>query len=185
VGRAYRADANQLTRRLSADVLYLDPPYNQRQYAKNYHVIEILAELHQVEDLAAYEAEIYGKTGLRKFEDRRSEYCRRAGKRGGPTPCERAFRDLVRGAKAEHIVVSYNEEGILDRETIGSALAEAAGLSAFDFARDHAEISYRRFRSDREREGRSYRVLKGRARDEVSEWLFYVRKPGRRRRASA
>lgn len=184
-GRVYRGDANALVRRVSADVLYLDPPYNQRQYAKNYHVPEVLAELHTATDLRAYEAEIYGKTGLRRFEDRRSEYCRRGGRRGGPSPCEKAFRDLVRAARAEHIVVSYSEEGILDREAIGAALAEAAGLPAFDFERDHRVISHRRFRSDRNRNGRVYRVLEGRAPDEVGEWLFYVRKPRSRRRASA
>jgi adenine-specific DNA-methyltransferase len=52
-GRAHRQDANELVRRVRADVLYLDPPYNQRQYAKNYHVIEVLAELHTVEDRRA------------------------------------------------------------------------------------------------------------------------------------
>jgi adenine-specific DNA-methyltransferase len=180
VGKAFREDANQLVRRLPTDVLYLDPPYNQRQYAKNYHVIEILAELHTIDDVAAYEAGIYGKTGLRAFEDRRSDYCRRQ-RSGGTTPCARAFADLVKHARAEHIVVSYSEEGILSRDEIGQALAEAAGQKHYDFETGHEEVSHKRFRSDRERNGRTYRVLKGRGRDEVSEWLFYVRKPSRRR----
>ena len=75
------------------------------------------------------------------------------------------------------------------REEIGQALADAAGLERYDFARDHAEIAYKRFRSDAERKGRQYRVLRGRERDEVREWLFYVHKPrlarsGPARRAS-
>ncbi len=180
VGKAFREDANQLVRRLPVDVLYLDPPYNQRQYAKNYHVIEILAELHTIDDVTAYEAGIYGKTGLRAFEDRRSDYCRRQ-RSGGSTPCGRAFADLVKNARAKHIVVSYSEEGILSREEIGQALADAAGQRSYDFETGHEEVSHKRFRSDRERKGRTYRVLDGRARDEVSEWLFYVRKPSRRR----
>jgi adenine-specific DNA-methyltransferase len=176
LGRATREDANSLVRRVSTDVLYLDPPYNQRQYAKNYHVIEVLAELHTVEDRAAYEAGIYGKTGLRTFEDRKSDYCRK-GHRRSTSPCAEAFADLVRHAKAEHVVVSYSEEGILSREQIGRALADAAGQSSYDYAAGHEQVSHKRFRSDRERAGRSYRVLEGRARDEVAEWLFYVRKP--------
>lgn len=77
-------------------------------------------------------------------------------------------------------MVSYSEEGILSREAIGAALASAAGAPAFDFRRDFREVSHRRFRSDKATTGaRSYRVLEGRAQDEVAEWLFYVRKPAR------
>ena len=187
-GVAHQADANQLAREVAADVIYIDPPYNQRQYAKNYHVLEVLAELHTVADPAAYEAQIYGKTGLLPFRDRLSDYCRRATRRAGPSPCEEAFRDLVAGARAEHVVVSYSEEGILSREQIGDALAAAAGLARYDYGRDHAQIAYKRFRSDKDAQGRrAYRVLDGRQRDEVCEWLFYVRKQpaGARRRPRA
>lgn len=175
-GRAYRGDANDAVRKVPVDTLYIDPPYNQRQYVKNYHVLEVLAELHAVTDAAAYEAEIYGKTGLRTFEDRLSSYCRRHA-RGRDASCEQAFTDLVVNARAEHIVVSYSEEGILSREAIGRALARAAGAAAYDFARDHEEVSHKRFRSDKNGEHRTYRVLAGRSRDEVREWLFYVHKP--------
>jgi adenine-specific DNA-methyltransferase len=178
VGQVYNEDANRLVRRLKVDVLYLDPPYNGRQYAKNYHVMEVLAEILDVadEDLPAYEAEIYGKTGLRAFSDRLSSYCRKRSTSTVPS-CKQAFRDLVRAARAEHVVVSYSEEGILSREEIGEALAEAAGQADYDFERDHAEVSYRRFRSDADGAGRNYRQLEGRSPDEVAEWLFYVHKP--------
>lgn len=178
-GRAYRGDANRLVRRLRVDVLYIDPPYNQRQYAKNYHVLEVLAELHQVEDLAAYEAGIYGVSGLRGMEDRLSDYCRKVGRRrSDPSPCLEAFQDLVAGAKAEHIVVSYSEEGILSREEIGAALARACGWSRYDFDRHQEEIAYKRFRSDADAAGRrEYKVVEGKDKDVVGEWLFYARKP--------
>lgn len=183
-GHVTRLDANEVVRRAPVDVLYLDPPYNHRQYAKNYHVLEVLAELHTVEDLPAYEAGIYGKTGLRPFEDRLSAYCRPRA-RGGRPSCAQAFADLVAAARAEHIVVSYSEEGILTREEIGAALAAAAGQRRFDFERDHEEVRHKRFRSDRDRETRAYRVLEGRGRDEVAEWLFYVHKPAAARRRVA
>lgn len=188
-GQVTRLDANEVVRRAPVDVLYLDPPYNHRQYAKNYHVLEVLAELHTVADLPAYEAGIYGKTGLRPFEDRLSAYCR--GRARGRNPCLEAFADLVAAARAEHIVVSYSEEGLLTREEIGAALAAAAGARRFDFDADHEEVRHKRFRSDRDRApaacgaGRAYRVLAGRGRDEVAEWLFYVRKPAAARRRVA
>jgi adenine-specific DNA-methyltransferase len=33
----YKEDANQLIRKISCDVLYIDPPYNSRQYSDAYH----------------------------------------------------------------------------------------------------------------------------------------------------
>lgn len=172
-GVAHRRDANELVRELRVDVAYMDPPYNQRQYVKNYHVMEVLAELHEVEDRGAYAEGIYGKTGLRAFPQRLSAYCRK-----GRGVCREAFRDLVHSAQAEHLVISYSEEGILSREDIGSALAEACGQRRYDYARNHTTIDYKRFRSDADK-ARSYRVLEGRKRDQVHEWLFYARKPQR------
>ena len=72
---AHHRDANEVIRELTGDVLYIDPPYNRRQYAANYHLMEILAEFHRVEDLAVYEESLYGKTGLRPYEDLKSSYC--------------------------------------------------------------------------------------------------------------
>ena len=39
----YREDANKLIRKISFDVLYIDPPYNSRQYSDAYHLLENLA----------------------------------------------------------------------------------------------------------------------------------------------
>jgi adenine-specific DNA-methyltransferase len=168
-------DANALVGEVDAQVLYLDPPYNRRQYAKNYHVLEVIAELAAVEDEAAYEAGIYGRTGLRDFEDRKSAYCM-GSVRGAPSPCEQAFADLVRNARAEHILISYNEEGILSREALARILGQAC--PGFDVSRDFVEVSHKRFRSDKDEAARrQYRVLENRKKDEVKEWLIYARKP--------
>ena len=40
----YKEDANILIRKISCDVLYIDPPYNSRQYSDAYHLLENLAE---------------------------------------------------------------------------------------------------------------------------------------------
>lgn len=42
-GKAYNQDINRLIRDIKGDVLYLDPPYNSRQYCSNYHVLETIA----------------------------------------------------------------------------------------------------------------------------------------------
>jgi adenine-specific DNA-methyltransferase len=183
--RAYREDANELIGRLEGDILYIDPPYNHRQYAANYHVLDVIAEHHRVEDLEAYERALYGKTGLRPYE--RSAYCvapRRGSQRGD---VQSAMLDLVLSSRVRHVVVSYNEEGILSRDEIGAILARFSGARRFDFRRGFRRVSFKRFRSDSDRGpqhvkgARSYRVIHGRGRDELHEWLFFAsRAPGPR-----
>ena len=51
-------DANELARRISGDIVYLDPPYTATQYTNMYHVLETIAR---------YDSpELFGKTGRRK-----------------------------------------------------------------------------------------------------------------------
>ncbi len=188
---AHQADANRLIRHLKGDVLYIDPPYNRRQYIANYHVLEILAEHHRIADLEVYEAALYGKTGLRPYDDLRSHYCVRPGIRGARGDnALTAFTDLVLSSRAQHVVVSYNEEGILSRDEIGAVLARFAGRRGFDFERDLREIDFPRFRSDADRPsvngsgGRRYSVLEGRDRNRLSELLFYARRSAPSRSSS-
>src|SRR5262249_48204824 len=126
LGRARNEDANALVREVACDVLYVDPPYNDREYAANYHVLEAVAwrPVLDAAALAAFEARTYGKTGLRPYE--KSAFCT-------PRRCAVAFRDLVAGARARHVVVSYNEEGILSRAEIEAALKDGLGTRAVDF----------------------------------------------------
>lgn len=164
-GTAHQKNANDLAASLSTDVLYIDPPYNRRQYGKCYHVREVLAELHSIKNVPLYEASIYGKTGLLPFRERLSDYCYTAKGR-----CLLAFTHLVITAKARHVVVSYSEEGILSKHEIGDALAHSAGQAAFNFERDFQQISHKRFRSH---SGRKATVENP---NHVYEWLFYVDK---------
>ncbi len=109
--RAICADADQVIGEIETDLLYLDPPYNQRQYVDNYHVLE---------NIARWERPVlHGKT--RKFDrDRlKSPYSRRR------TATEHLTR-LLRLAQARHILLSYNNEGIVPDEAILEAL-EARG----------------------------------------------------------
>ncbi|MBI4584203.1 MAG: DNA adenine methylase [Planctomycetes bacterium] len=179
--RAYRQDSNLLIRKLRGEVLYIDPPYNHRQYAANYHLLEILAEHHRVPDLEAYESALYGKTGLRPYQDLYSSYCVRKHPRRKRPDVLQSMRDLILSANVRHVLVSYNEEGLLGREDLGAVLAEFSGSPRFDFQRNFREINCRRFRSDRDRgpengngAARRYRVLEGKGKDEIGEWLLYA-----------
>ncbi len=188
--RVHHEDANELVSRIDGDVLYVDPPYNRRQYAANYHVMEIIAEYHDIDDLESFEASLYGKTGLRPYDDLKSAYCKPPGGRGsGRVDVLMAMEQLILATRAQHVVVSYNEEGLLSREQIGGILAKFSGESSYDFRRDFRAVRYKRFRSDSDRTdghrkgARSYKVLEGRRRDEITEWLFYGSRNGRKKPA--
>jgi hypothetical protein len=88
--------------------------------------------------------------------------------------------DLVLSSRVRHVVVSYNEEGLLSRDELGGILALFSGRGSFDFEENLREVSYRRFRSDSDRTDgsaggrRRYKVIEGRARNEIAEWLLFA-----------
>ncbi len=91
----HREDANTLIRKISCDVLYIDPPYNSRQYSDAYHLLENLAEWKKPE-----------VAGIGKKMDRshiKSDYCLKS--------ATSAFADLIRNADCKHILLSYNNTG--------------------------------------------------------------------------
>jgi adenine-specific DNA-methyltransferase len=149
--QAYMLDGAELVRRVDGDVLYLDPPYNHRQYHANYHVLETIARW----DLAGFTPK--GKTGLRPGADQRSRFCSRR-------DVAKAFAEVLDAARFKHILVSYNNEGLLPEADLRAMLTAKANGGVVDF---HT-LPYKRFRADADGEGRQY---KG---DEVREFLFYV-----------
>lgn len=87
----YREDSNQLARRVHTDIVYIDPPYNSRQYSRFYHVYETLVKWDM--------PELHG-VAMKPVPENMSEYC---SKRAAV-----AMRDLVTNIDTRYIVVSYN-----------------------------------------------------------------------------
>jgi adenine-specific DNA-methyltransferase len=156
--RALQGDANELISSICCDILYLDPPYNVRQYACNYHLLETIAE-----GWAQQEPQIYGKTGMRPYKHQRSRYCSR---RGG----ERALRDLVEKARdrasCTHLLLSYNDEGVIPPQSIERIMRETGKKRTYR----KFERTYKRFRSDSDGPNRTYHRD-----DRVTESLYYIR----------
>lgn len=93
--RTHKKDANALVREIECDVLYIDPPYNSRQYSDAYHLLENLTDWNKPKVL-----------GIAKKMDRshiKSKYCLR--------DATDAFRDLIQNAKCKYILMSYNNTG--------------------------------------------------------------------------
>lgn len=151
---AHQADALQVARDLGPiDLLYVDPPYNSRQYAGYYHIPELLAR-----GWFGDPVELRGKTGLIDGEDQRSAWCSRRDAPG-------ALRELLAATGARHVLVSYNSEGVIPDKILRAMLASAA----VDGRVRRFAKRYKRYRADSDREGRRY---KG---DIVSELLYYAR----------
>lgn len=103
----YREDSNKLIKKISGDILYIDPPYNSRQYLPNYHLLETIARYD--------EPEINGKTGIREYHKEKSNYCVKS-------KVYKELDELISNAKFKHIIMSYNQEGILKKEEIEQIL---------------------------------------------------------------
>lgn len=87
----YRADANQLARQIQTDIVYIDPPYNSRQYSRFYHVYETLVKWDK--------PELFG-VARKPAPENLSEYC--------SSRALDAFQDLINNLQTKYIVVSYN-----------------------------------------------------------------------------
>ena len=87
----HKQDANSLARQVQSDIVYIDPPYNSRQYSRFYHVYDNLIQWKK--------PKLYG-AAFKPVEENMSEYCR--------SSAFRAFSDLVQHLNAKYLVISYN-----------------------------------------------------------------------------
>lgn len=90
--QCYNEDANHLVEHIEADLVYIDPPYNSRQYCDAYHLLENVARWEK--PAVAGVALKMDRSGLK------SEYC--------TLDATKAFEDLISKIKAKYILLSYN-----------------------------------------------------------------------------
>jgi len=125
------------------DIAYLDPPYNQRQYSNNYHPLNYIAKYDD-------SIEIYGKTGLLK-DSNKSKYSQKSNALDSLT-------HLITTLKAKHILLSYNNEGIIDFEKIKELLLNQGKVILY-------KKQYKKFKSNEIQEN-----------ENVYEYLFHLEK---------
>ena len=144
--KCFNEDGVQLLSRLTGDILYIDPPYNERQYLPNYHVLETAAKY----DFPT----LRGITGQRPNEGQKSAFCSR-------NTVVHAFESLVKNARFRHIILSYNTDGIMPVSDIESVMKTHGKPETFEIT----YIPYRRFKS-----------RNATRTEELKEMLVYVEK---------
>ncbi|MBZ7994979.1 DNA adenine methylase [Campylobacter canadensis] len=123
----FNKNANELIKTIKGDVLYLDPPYNSREYGANYHLLNTIAK---------YDEFIpKGKTGLRDYT--RSNWCKKA-------KVYDELEELVKNANFKYIFLSYNDEGLLSFNDIKNIFSKYGKYS-------YVSKDYQRFKADNDR----------------------------------
>ncbi len=90
--KCYNEDATKLVKKIECDLLYLDPPYNSRQYSDAYHLLENVARWEK--------PKVYGVAKKMDRSHIKSEYCK--------TTASKAFEELVENTNVKYILLSYN-----------------------------------------------------------------------------
>lgn len=132
--QSFNKNSLDLLTEIKADIFYLDPPYNQRQYAPNYHLLETIAKYDN--------PTIKGVAGIRNYSNQKSKFCN----------AKTALQELEKIAKKgqyKYLILSYNSEGVMPQKHIISILEKYGTVKL-------AEFDYLRFKSNNNRENPKY-----------------------------
>ncbi len=103
--QVFQQDSNELIKKIEGDILYLDPPYNARQYGANYHLLNTIAK---------YDTFVpKGKTGLRDYY--KSDWCKTG-------EVLKSFAELIENAQFPYIFLSYNNEGLMGQKEVQTVM---------------------------------------------------------------
>jgi adenine-specific DNA-methyltransferase len=119
--KATRADAVELAPQVEADLVYLDPPYNQHSYLGNYHCWESLVLWDRPETYGIANKRIDVKTRKSAFNSK-----------PGIAP---ALKAVIEGLKAPNLIVSFNDEGYLGRDQLVGMLSGRGEVQVIEIAR--------------------------------------------------
>jgi adenine-specific DNA-methyltransferase len=134
-------------KQISVDITYLDPPYNERQYSKNYFPLNMIALSPEEQKK---EKPLKGKTGIPEscFI---SPFCKK-----GKT-VEEAFEKIFKTITTKWLFLSYNSESLITKERMIEIMEKYGEVSV-------VERDYKRFKSFEYNEDK-----------EIKEYLFCLK----------
>lgn len=130
---AFNENSINLIKKVKADIFYLDPPYNERQYAPNYHLLETIAKYDN--------PEIKGVTGMRNYDNQKSNFC-------NPIKAIDELSKIAKEANYKTLILSYNTEGIMPKDKIIATLEKYGSV-------EYCEFEYLRYKSNNNGESKN------------------------------
>ena len=130
VNKSFCENANTLIKRLEGDIIYVDPPYNGRQYGSNYHVLETIARYDN--------PTVKGITSMRDNSDISSNFCMKS-------KAESALNEIIANSNFRNIFFSYNSEGILTEAQIKEIFISNCKKDSVELIK----IPYRRYKRNK------------------------------------
>lgn len=142
----YNLDSNELIKKISGDILYLDTPYTITDYNSAYHLLETIVKYDK--------PEIRGITGRRVNKIEKSKYSIQ-------TKVAEAYDDLIKNAKFTHIIISYSTQSLLPISDLLDIIKK--------YADGEATVKYYPFREYKN-------IRSSKKGDNLQEVLIYFRK---------
>ena len=105
----FNMDANDLVKDIYADLVYIDPPYNSRQYCDAYHLLENVALWQK--------PEVHGVARKMDRKNMKSQYCTKN--------ATLVFERLINDIKAKYILFSYNNMETKGNERSNAKIADS------------------------------------------------------------
>lgn len=103
------------------DIVYADPPYNQHQYSANYNHLTTICLNDKYDPGKVIQG---SRAGIRK-EHNRSDFCKsQKNKDTNKKEAEVAFINFITSIECKYIVMSYNNEGVVDIEELLNILSQ-------------------------------------------------------------
>lgn len=106
--QCYNTDANELVKDISADLVYIDPPYNSRQYCDAYHLLENVARWEK--------PEVFGVAKKMDRSTMKSKYCTQS--------ATEAFEQLIKDINAKYILLSYNNMAVKGNDRSNAKISD-------------------------------------------------------------
>ena len=147
-GKVLQGDIVEQMPDIDCDILYLDPPYNSRQYPAYYHMLETIARYDNpaVPDTVA---------GTRDYKAQKSAWCVKSKVRN-------VFDELLSKADCEYVFLSYNNEGLMSLDDVKDIMSKYGTYEV-------KTQEYHRFRADKA-DARNHKA------DKTFEYLHCLRK---------
>ena len=150
--------------KVNTEILYLDPPYNWRQYDSNYHLLNTIAKIHKI-DIPDFERNIIGASGENRKE--KSEYT----SFNKSATFEKHLFEIIKKSKSKLIVLSYSDSEsnhkIKDANKTIKLISDFMKNNSIFVPNSFKIIKYNR---------KNFESRKNNKKTEINELLFVVRK---------